>query len=350
VSSNTFQIDAATRHQVFLQRFAGGQANLAQEQLLRLSDTIVARMRREPTEFQASRLSVMLNDINSIQQRFYPDFNADITQMALDLSANEAEFTVNMMDKAASVQFQLPTAEQMAQGVLRQGMDTPVGPGTLTMTEALGQFSNHKTREVLNLINDGILLGDTNQQIIRSVRELIGVKQSREADTLVRTIVNHTSSVARGETYKTNAGVLQGYEWVATLDSRTTLICAGRDGRVYQIGRGPMPPAHWNCRSTTVPVVDEALRIDDVTGERPSVGADGAEPVSAKSTYGGWLKKQPAAFQDEVLGPARGKLFREGGLSIDRFRDETGVTYTLEQLRELEPLAFQKAGINGDGN
>jgi hypothetical protein len=101
-----------------------------------------------------------------------------------------------------------------------------------------------------------------------------------------------------------------------------------------------------NCRSTIVPKVDPRYNLlSEVTGDRPSVGASGAKSVSAKSTYGGWLKKQPASFQDEVLGPTRAKLFRQGGLSIGKFVNFDGETYSLEQLRALNPLAFEKANL-----
>ncbi len=104
-----------------------------------------------------------------------------------------------------------------------------------------------------------------------------------------------------------------------------------------------------NCRSTVIPVVKEEFAIKGVTGERPAVG-DKRGVVSAKSTYGGWLKKQSAEFQDEALGPERAFLFRNGGLRIDQYRDETGRTYTLKQLQRLEPVAFGKAGVTVEGN
>jgi SPP1 gp7 family putative phage head morphogenesis protein len=44
------------------------------------------------------------------------------------------------------------------------------------------------------------------------------------------------------------------YRYVATLDSRTSSICAALDGREFEYGKGPMPPQHFNCRSTTVPI------------------------------------------------------------------------------------------------
>ncbi|MNT97902.1 hypothetical protein D3C72_2403410 [compost metagenome] len=62
-----------------------------------------------------------------------------------------------------------------------------------------------------------------------------------------------------------------------------------------------------------------------------------------------WLKQQPAAFQDRAIGPVRAKLFREGGLSIERFfelqLDRNFKPLTLVQMKALEPLAFQRASL-----
>ena len=46
----------------------------------------------------------------------------------------------------------------------------------------------------------------------------------------------------------------------------------------------------------------------------------------------------------------RGKLSREGGLTAERFAalqlDKNFKPLTLDQLKELEPLAFDRAGIS----
>jgi hypothetical protein len=98
-----------------------------------------------------------------------------------------------------------------------------------------------------------------------------------------------------------------------------------------------------NCRSTTIPVVKPEYSLAaGLKGERPSIGADGVETVGSKTTYGGWLKKQPAAFVDEALGPERSKLFRSGAIKIGGFTDPTGRVYTLKELRGMNPIAFQE--------
>jgi hypothetical protein len=54
--------------------------------------------------------------------------------------------------------------------------------------------------------------------------------------------------------------------------------------------------------------------------------------VPAKTTYDEWLRLQPATFQDDVLGPERAKLFRDG-MTLDRFVDFNGRRFTLDELR-----------------
>ena len=67
--------------------------------------------------------------------------------------------------------------------------------------------------------------------------------------------------------------------------------------------------------------------------------------VAAETAYGEWLKKQSAARQDQVLGPVRGKLLRDGGLTVDRFANDKGVWLSIEQLRERDAAAFRRAGV-----
>ncbi|MNP87571.1 hypothetical protein D3C76_1885700 [compost metagenome] len=58
---------------------------------------------------------------------------------------------------------------------------------------------------------------------------------------------------------------------------------------------------------------------------------DGQVPQS--TTYADWLRRQPASRQDEILGPARARLMREGGLKLEAFYSDKGRLLTLEELR-----------------
>lgn len=52
------------------------------------------------------------------------------------------------------------------------------------------------------------------------------------------------------------------------------------------------------------------------------------------TTYAEWLYNQTAEKQDEVLGPTRGRMLREGKLKVSAFFNDKGKFLTLDQLRE----------------
>jgi len=341
--------DTLIRRQIFLIRFADARAIEAEEMLLRILENAQARLLREPTEIQAGRLARLITDIQILTGQGFDELNEKIITDALELANDEAEFSVKALNQEVTVETATPAIAQIEQAVLREGMDAPIGPKTITMQEALDQFSAKKSVEIQRAISDGILEGKTTPQIAKDVGALSN-RQRPQVNALVRTNLNHSGSQARKAFSKENAEILQGEEWVATLDSRTTLICGGRDGRLFPVGRGPFPPAHWNCRSLRVPVIKDEFGLGDDATKRPEVGAEGPGQVTGKTKFDGWLRRQPAGFQDEYFsqfpdGKEKAALFRRGGLSIQQFRDETGRDFTLEQLRALEPVAFEKANV-----
>lgn len=341
--------DSLIRRQIFIQRFSGGRAKEAEQMLLDILAEVQARLLQEPTEFQVGRLTRLTNDINIITSRGLENLSAKLLEDIAEFSEDELIFYNKVVEQGLSVKLSVPAIAQIEQAVMLTGMDAPLGPKTLTIREALDNFDNKKSAEILREINEGILHGETTPQIANRVGNLSD-RHKAQVNALTRTIVNHSASQARRSFNNTNPAVLKGEEWVATLDSRTTLICGGRDGRLYQVGRGPYPPAHWNCRSVRVPVVSDEFAIGPQAIKRPEVGDSGAGQVSGETKFDGWLRKQDADFQDEYFaqfpdGKEKAALFRRGKLDIQQFRDETGRDYTLDELRALEPLAFKKANI-----
>jgi hypothetical protein len=82
---------------------------------------------------------------------------------------------------------------------------------------------------------------------------------------------------------------------------------------------------------------------------RPAVMNGKVEHVPGSESFYEWLKRQPASFQEQAIGVARAKLLRDGGLSAKRFAelqlDRNFKPLTLDELRQIEPLAFKRAGL-----
>ena len=199
-------------------------------------------------------------------------------------------------------------------------------PNGQVVSKAFRGIATSQAEQFSQVVRNGLLTGETTPSI---AKRLIGSLQfGEEAKTvgqiaaaggqltqvadnqiiaLVRTSINQVANAASQQVYESNQDITKKYRYIATLDTRTSAICRALDGREFEYGKGPMPPQHFNCRSTTVPVIDyKALDIPPPPeGKRASM--DG--PVPGNQSYGEWLAKQPRATQADALGPGKVAYF-----------------------------------------
>lgn len=347
MSADGYTTDAATRHQVYVQRFGSGLAGKAakfiRKAIKRAKETVSEGLSQYATARYQRQIETLRKDLGAIYGEMSEQQWMDLGEFA----QYEFSFNSKLLGRIvkASVKLAEPSPEMIAAAVLADPLELSVGSRrqAINIAGALSQFGSKKTADILSEIAIGSSLGETQRQIVRRLTSL-GVSHEEQVGSLVRTVTNHVASSARAETLKQNEDILKGHRWISTLDSRTTPVCRARDRKVYPLD-GPKPPAHWGCRSSIVPVLKDEYQREIPGSTRPSVGPDGAQQVSSKTTYGEWLARQPASFQKEVLGPARYKLFSKGDLTLDRFVDDNGKEYTLDQLKDLEPHAFELAGL-----
>ena len=107
-------------------------------------------------------------------------------------------------------------------------------------------------------------------------------------NTYVRTATRHVASVVQSEVL---GKLFDWYGWVSVLDSATSVICKARNRKRYRYGKGPLPPAHADCRSTIVPLITGGSQL--------------------QVNFISWLRNQPAALQNLLLGNGANK-FRDG--------------------------------------
>jgi len=194
-------------------------------------------------------------------------------------------------------------------------------------------------------IGIGLSQGETADQIVRRVRgtQAAGYRDGalqatrQQAAAIVRTVSGHVTTQAREATYAEMDDVLEGVQWVATLDTKTCPTCGPLDGKVFPVKEGPRPPAHWNCRCTTAPVTKslEAIlgkrKAKETVSESTRASMDGQVPESV--TYTEWIQDQDATTQDEVFGPGRARLLRAGKIDPKDLVTKTGKLRRLEDLQ-----------------
>jgi SPP1 gp7 family putative phage head morphogenesis protein len=200
------------------------------------------------------------------------------------------------------------------------------------------------------VVRQGLLTGETTQDIAKrlignlqfgeeakTVRQLIaaGGQATAVADnqvlTLIRTSVNQMANSASQQVYEANQDITQRYRYVATLDTRTSSICSALDGQEFEYGKGPEPPQHFNCRSTTVAIINyEQLGFDPPPeGTRASIG--GQVPID--QTYGQWLaEKQKGETNADLLLRQAKALGANKAIYFRRLSDKYGPTAAIAKL------------------
>ena len=320
----------------------------------------------EDIRFTEARLNALRTQVSNLIHTL----DAELTPVLVD-NVKEASIAAAEVEQAAFKRI-LPAGLDVTTpnlGVLQTAATTSSFNGA-SITEWSKAFHRSLTETTWHSIVDGITSGTTNADL---VRELLGTSSAkikggalqarrRGLEALVRTSINHATNQGRQMVWEANTDLIKSVRWVSTLDTRTTPICRERDGKVGPVSDDPdwtppqgadrleprfaRPPAHPNCRSTTVAITKSWKELGfDVEDLPPATRASMDGQVPASTTYFEWLNRQSAATQNEALGPARMKLWREGGVTPDRFQNDAGRYYTLAELKRRQPQAFQDAGI-----
>jgi len=271
------------------------------------------------------------------------------------------QFTEDDFKKFGSGKFEL-TARQGAMQTLPNGE---------TVEKAFRGIATRQQEGLARTIRQGVFSGESTQQIASrmigrlefgqrgSVRQIaqaggeLTKLANHQIQTIVRTSVNQVQNQASQAVYAANSKVAPKYEYVATLDSKTSPICKRLDGRKFEYNKGPTPPQHFNCRSTTVPVVDYAglkkqKGFEDLTPPpkgkvvtRPT--GEGTGRVPQDTQYGDWLLGQDKKLKVKTLGNEQKVKYFErlakkegsGQKAIRKMVREDGSERSLKDLERL---------------
>lgn len=144
--------------------------------------------------------------------------------------------------------------------------------------------------ELNNTLTQNIILGKDPQKAIDEIARKMNTSKTN-AGRLVMTEEAFFSSAAQKDCF-TELDVEQ-FEIVATLDSHTSDICRGMDGKHFPMSEWKVgvtaPPFHVHCRSTTVPYFDDEF---DEVGERAARDEKTGKTyfVPGNMTYKEWDK------------------------------------------------------------
>lgn len=359
-------INDAIRRQSLLEGVKANEADKFLTFLKRMDADLRNRLSStDITDYNRARLNALVVDIaksqRAIIQEYIKDVNDTLDNTAITESVLEAK-ALNATILTKGFEAVLPTPNQLITAFRNEPLSLRGKGQGLTLEPFLKAYEDDQIALISGRISQGFAEGQTTDQIIKGLRGTKAANFSdgvlsvvdRNTKTMVRTALQNASSMARQKTWEENSDIITGVEWVSTLDDRTTSECQALDGQIFPVDSGPRPPLHYGCRSTTAPVLADDLQYLEQGAKRPAKGEDSdgdmqVKQISAKTTYYEWLQTQPASFQDDIIGPVRGKLLRNGGLTSEEFRalqlNKNFKPITLEEMEKKAPEAFEKANI-----
>jgi hypothetical protein len=364
--------DADISHQIDLQQYSNYVVSRMIALLNKVDPDLFAQItealeRMPPGTYTVERLEQLLASVRALNAQAYQQLGRELTDELKSFTTYESGYQFQLFRSVVPTQIiaQVDVAMVSAETTYAAAMSQPF------RGKILRNWAESIAADRMVRIRDAISIGFEEQQTIdQIVRRIRGTKARKysdaiinidrqRAETVVRTAISHTAATVRNRFYDANKDLIKATQWLSTIDMRTSDICMVRDGKQYTPDASHKPighslpwlsgpgRAHWNCRSTSVPVLKSWKELGgaDIESFSPSTRASMDGQLAADKTFGQWIEEQSAERQDQKLGPTRGKLLRDGKLKFDRLYDEKGVYLDLETLRKRDAEAFARAGL-----
>lgn len=357
--------DTFTIRDITLLRLAAADELRAESQIGALAEELARRViRNDPTAVGKGagqeRIDALITAATPIIRETYRDIYVEFRKSLIAAMVDEQ----NAMTRAVAAS--LETSQRMAQvligdsvprATMREIIDVRAITANANDAERLRGFFEREAashqRRYAGALRQAFAQDETITQMLARQKEVTEII-AREADAVIRTGYNHAITQLRVEQIGRNSVLFRGVVCVSILDSSTSAICRARSGGMWDLstGRplqdspiqvkfpGPMP-WHFNERSQLHPLTRTASDMMNVGGSdvRDAVASLtpkqrrllSADPP-AQETYTEWLKRQSAEVQNEVLGPARRKLWLDGKLTLQDMVTQKGRPLTLKQL------------------
>lgn len=226
---------------------------------------------------------------------------------------------------------------RVSKAAVTRALNQPMPGVKVTPLQVFNTNLTNMTNKSIGAVTDAVNQGTTIRALQSTLTEL-GEGDARQMEAFARTATNGVSNASKQELYERNDDVVRGVLWNSVLDSRTSDFCMVHDGLIFPLNEGPRPPAHPNCRSQVVPVLTGETNVAAIrdlsprpavvprskdfnrgdsktrTGKirKPRKGGPLKGTTVTNTTYETWLKQQPVAYQQDILGIKGTKAFRSG--------------------------------------
>ena len=209
-------------------------------------------------------------------------------QLALfaDTNVSASVFSVN-----ASFQTAALDAAQNLVGYLADGSP---------LDRHLRSIAQNAADDIKRVLLRAVTEGYNPRKTAKTIQKITGISLTKTL-AVSRTETLRAYRQASIQNYRANSAIIRGWEWTATLSSRTCAACLALDGKTFPLSEEF--GSHVNCRCTPVPRI---------------VGVEYPQRTTGKE----WFDAQDKKVKEQILGKQAVEAYEAGVVTLDDFVGE----------------------------
>lgn len=298
--------DLVIRLQVYLEGYKNGRADVIDAVMARVSRDLRGILAAVPVDQLSDLTRKEVRDLTAkLEAAQAPVYEAMSEEILGELDEGSYELSLLVATALAGITAlaTVPAIPRNPGGSSFSG--ATVGVSGATPRELMSRYVGRSKQDLIDLVNKGYTDKLTIAEVLKSI---LGTRARNYKDGLLNRTFNNGMSTTRTlvQWWKVRAvntamaPFTDRYRWVSILDNKTTQICIDRHGLIYVRGKGPLAPAHYNCRSDCVPFF----------------GDDSYSP----ETFTEWFAGQPEKVQKELIGSRLWIKVQQNALDIGQVR------------------------------
>ena len=290
-----------------------------------------------------SRLNALMLQIQERLEELYAQQNNSLSEYIIDTYKDTYYNSAYALQSGFNVAFNISAIDE---SIITKLILNPWTADGMTFSDRIWRNKKELIYTLQTELTQAIIRGDGLENVINKIAKKFNTEKNK-AGRLVMTETAFFSSQARKQCF--NDLWVKKYEIVATLDSHTSQICRGLDGKVfnmkdYSVGI-TAPPFHVWCRSTTAPYFNDEFEF----GERAARNTDGKTYyVPGDMKYNDWyneyVNNKKHDINKEKLQNKVNNVKIENEKIPNNINDFYNYILKLDNKKEFETLEYNENG------
>ena len=225
------------------------EVSLEEYRKMALDEEFIDQIESMYSKSRISRLKALEMQIRAQLEVLYSELNTDLESLLTDTFTDTYYQTIYEIQKGTGIGTNFALFNEDA---VKKIVSKPWKWGHFSST--VWTNKDLLLGELETALSQAFIRGDRIDKVIKTFDKRMGVGYSRAAN-IIQTEHAYIAGEATFKGYE-ETGV-EEYEYLATLDTRTSQICRDMDGKTFKLSEKVVwlnyPPLHCRCRSTTVP-------------------------------------------------------------------------------------------------